>query len=76
MTKIYGLIGGSLLFALLLFLPPPPGLSLNGWRMVAVITLMSVWWSTEALPIAVTAALPFLLLLPLGSRSAIYGLVG
>ena len=53
-----GLWGGAALFAVLLVLPAPEGLSGAGWRTAAVGLLMAVWWMTEALPIAATSLVP------------------
>lgn len=61
-----GLIGGPVIAIAMLFLPPPEGLSAAGWSTAAVATLMAIWWMTEALPLAVTALLPLVLLPPLG----------
>ena len=61
-----GLVGGALLFLLLLALPGPAGLSPEGWRAAAVATLMAVWWMTEAIPIPATALLPLALFPTLG----------
>ena len=59
--RVAGLVGGCLLFALFLILPPPSGLSVAGWRTAAVGLLMATWWVTEAIPIPVTALLPLVL---------------
>ena len=56
-----GLLGGILVFGLLLVLPRPPGLDPAGWHVAAVGLLMAIWWITEALPISVTALLPLVL---------------
>lgn len=61
-----GLIGGGVLFGLLLLLPPLSGLSEAGSRTAAVVALMAVWWMTEAIPIPVTAMLPLVLMPALG----------
>ncbi|HEX5726761.1 MAG TPA: DASS family sodium-coupled anion symporter [Longimicrobiaceae bacterium] len=61
-----GLILGPLLFAALLLLPPPAGLSAAGWRAAAVGALMAVWWVTEAAPIPATSLLPLVLFPALG----------
>lgn len=61
-----GLLGGLFLFALLLMLPAPEGLSTSAWRTAAVGVLMGSWWITEAVPIAVTAFLPLVLFPVLG----------
>lgn len=65
-----GLVGGALVFALLLALPGPEGLSVEGWRTAAVATLMAVWWMTEAIPIPATAILPLVLFPTLGVLDA------
>lgn len=64
-----GLVAGVVLFVLLLILPPPAGLSPEGWRTAAVGVLMATWWITEAIPIPVTALLPILLFPLLGIAS-------
>lgn len=56
-----GLFGGAAVFAVLLLLPAPEGLALEGWRTAAVAALMAVWWMTEAIPIPATAILPLVL---------------
>jgi len=64
--RLAGLLGGAVLFLLILSLPAPAGLDPNGWRTAAVATLMAVWWMTEALPIPATALLPLVLFPTLG----------
>lgn len=59
-----GLFGGLLIFFLTLVTPPPAGLSEAGWHTLGLALLMAIWWSTEPVPIAVTAILP-LVLMPL-----------
>ncbi len=59
---------GALLFILMLALAPPAGMPLPGWRTAAVTALMAVWWFTEAIPVALTGSLPFLLLPLLGVK--------
>ena len=49
-----GLIGGGLVFLILLLLPAPASLSVEGWRTAAVAILMAIWWMTEAIPIPAT----------------------
>lgn len=61
-----GLGLGAVLFAALLLLPPPDGLSLPAWRTAAMAVLMAVWWASEALPVAATALLPLVLVPLLG----------
>ena len=61
-----GLFGGALLFGVLLALPAPGGLAVEGWRCAAVAALMAAWWVTEAIPIPATALLPLVLFPLLG----------
>lgn len=61
-----GLLGGAGLFLLLAFLPPPQGLSPEGWRTAATASLMAVWWMTEAIPIPATALVPLVFFPALG----------
>jgi sodium-dependent dicarboxylate transporter 2/3/5 len=58
-------IGPALLLVTLL-LPPPEGLSVEGWRTAGVAMLMATWWISESLPIPATALLPLVLLPALG----------
>lgn len=60
MTARWGLWGGLALFVLLLVLPAPAGMPLPAWRTTAIVALMAVWWMTQALPLTVTALMPFL----------------
>jgi len=64
-----GLVGGPLLFAAMLALPPPDGMALLAWRTAAVGALMAVWWVSEAIPIAATALVPIVLFPMLGVAS-------
>lgn len=57
---------GTALFFVMLFLSPPDGLSVAGWRTAAVSVLVACWWFTEAVPVTLTGALPFLVLPLLG----------
>lgn len=50
---------GALLLTLLL--PPPEGLSVEGWRTAGAALLMAAWWISEAVPIPVTALVPLVL---------------
>src|SRR5690606_1197440 len=65
-----GLIGGAAAFALMLLIPAPEGLGVEGWRTAAVALLMAVWWMTEAIPIPATAILPLVLFPTLGILDA------
>jgi sodium-dependent dicarboxylate transporter 2/3/5 len=51
---------------LTLLLPPPEGLSPEGWRTAGVGLLMAIFWITEPIPIPVTALLPLVLFPALG----------
>jgi len=53
-----GLFVGPVAAAILLALPTPAGISMEGWRLAAVAALMAIWWATEALPIPATAFVP------------------
>jgi sodium-dependent dicarboxylate transporter 2/3/5 len=53
-----GLLLGPVLAALMLLNDAPSGLGDAAWLTAAVGVLMAVWWTTEAVPIAVTALLP------------------
>ena len=51
------LIIGFLIFALLMFLPSPEGLSVEGKRALAIFTLCLSLWITNYLPLAITSIL-------------------
>jgi sodium-dependent dicarboxylate transporter 2/3/5 len=62
--KVYkkkGFIFGLLVFIVMQILPSPDGLSSEGWSVAAIVSLMAIWWATEAIPVAVTALLPLAL---------------
>ena len=56
-----GLILGPLVLMILIVIPTPAGVDTAAMRLVAVISLMSVWWVSEAVPLSVTALLPMAL---------------
>ncbi len=56
-----GLLGGPLLFVVMVLMPAPEGMGTAGWHTAAVGILMAVWWVTEAIPIPATALLPLVL---------------
>lgn len=60
--KKIGLFLGPALFVFILFLPPPPALSADAWKVVAMAAFMLIWWVTEAVPIPVTAILPIIII--------------
>ena len=54
-----GLLLGPIIFILMmLFCDHQDVMSIIAWRVAAVGLLMAVWWTTEALPVAVTALVP------------------
>lgn len=61
MKKI-GFITGMLAFVVLMLLPTPGGMNDKAWDMVAVISIMAIWWLTEATELSITALLPIVLL--------------
>lgn len=64
--KQIGIILGPALFTTLLIIPPPEGLEPNAWKAIAMAAWMLTWFITEALPLAVTALLPMVILPLLG----------
>ncbi len=76
--QITGLIGGPLLFIVVLLLPLPEGMSPEALRVAAVALLMACFWMAETLPIPVTGMLPIFLfpllrILPTGQVTLAYG---
>ncbi len=66
-----------LVFFVLLFLPPPQGLSVPGYRTLLVAAAAVVLWTSEILPSGLTGGLVILLLILTGaSASATEALVG
>jgi len=63
-NKGFGL--GLALAFLVLAVPAPEGLSIEGQRTAAIFLLMGAWWATEAVPVAVTALVPLALFPLLG----------
>lgn len=63
-SALIGLVTGAAILLATLLIEPPAGLSAQGWHTLGLALLMAVWWSTEPIPIGVTALLP-LILLPL-----------
>jgi solute carrier family 13 (sodium-dependent dicarboxylate transporter), member 2/3/5 len=59
MAARWGFWGGLAAFMLLLALPVPDGMPLTAWRTCAIVVLMACWWMTQALPLTVTALVPF-----------------
>lgn len=60
MAARWGLWGGLVAFLAMLAMPGPAGMPVDAWRTAALIVLMATWWMTQALPLTVTAFVPFL----------------
>lgn len=60
--KYIGILAGAVVFILLLLLPAPSSMSTSAWHMVAIVSLIAIWWITEAIELSVTALLPIVLL--------------
>ncbi|MFM7403029.1 MAG: SLC13 family permease [Erythrobacter sp.] len=63
-----GLVLGPLGFALSVLTLPPTGMAPGAWLVAGLTWWMATWWMTEAVPLTVTALLPFIIL-PLGGVS-------
>ena len=59
--KKKGFLIGLIAFISMMVLPAPSGLNETGWSVAAIVTLMAIWWATEAIPVPVTALLPLAL---------------
>lgn len=57
-----GFIVGLAAFILTLLFPPPAGMPPHAWSVAGLVVWMAAWWMTEAVPLTVTALLPFLVL--------------
>ena len=66
-----------ILFTAIILAPTPEGLTPQGQRALAVMSLAVALWASEALPIAVTGMVGVVLLILVGAvpdtRSALYG---
>jgi len=65
-----GLMLGPIVFTILFFSPKPDAISLDAWHVVAIASLMAVWWATEAIPVPATSMVPLVLLPMMGVSSA------
>ena len=54
-----GLVAGPLAFALTLLLPAPAQMAAPAWAISGLTLWMAIWWMTQAVPLTVTALLPF-----------------
>ncbi|QMW24445.1 SLC13 family permease [Sandaracinobacteroides saxicola] len=70
LSQTVGLVGGLIVFAVMLSVAPPEGLSVAGWRVLCVGVLMTVFWFTEAIPVTLTGVVPFMALPLLGVSPA------
>lgn len=61
---------GPALFAATLLLPPPAGMAPQAWWMAGLVGWVAAWWMTEALPLSVTALLPFAIIPLTGAMDA------
>ena len=55
MKRGAALAGGLVPLVVVLFVPPPAGLSPAAWAAAGLGALMALWWLTEAVPLAATA---------------------
>ncbi len=55
------LILGPLLFLVFYYIGPPATINKEAYHLLLIVLWMAIWWTTEALPIAVTALLPLIL---------------
>ncbi len=69
----YQLVGralGPLVFLMMMLLGQSQEvMSTEAWRVAAAGLWMAIWWSTEAVPVPVTALLPLIVFAPLGVTS-------
>ncbi|MEO1101345.1 MAG: SLC13 family permease [Pseudomonadota bacterium] len=66
-AKRIGLLAGPALALALQLIPAPEGLSPAAWGVASLMTLMAVWWATEAIPIPATSLLPLVVLPVIGA---------
>ncbi len=65
-----GFACGVIGFAITLLLPAPAGMPAEAWPVAGLVILMAAWWMTEAVPLSVTALLPFVILPLVGVMDA------
>ena len=59
---IAAIVAGPLIFFALTFVPPPGGMSVEAWRLLALLAWMVAWWLSEVVPLAATALLPIVVM--------------
>lgn len=62
MQNIWGLLIGVIGFGLTLVIPAPAGMPELAWPTAGLVFWMATWWMTQAVPLTVTALLPFIVL--------------
>jgi len=67
---VIGRVLGCVLFLAILALPTPAGMQPQAQRLLAVTSLVSTFWLTQAMPIAATSMLPLVLFPLLGIQGA------
>lgn len=65
------IFAGPAIFGAMLLSGAPEGLEFAGWAAIALLAWMATWWITEALPPAVTALLPLLVLPLVGAATPV-----
>jgi len=70
MAERLGFWGGLTAFGVMLLLPAPGDMPQSAWATCAIVVLMATWWMTQALPLTVTALIPFLAFPLLGIMNA------
>lgn len=70
MRNITGLVIGVAGFAATLIVPAPAGLTAPAWATAGLVWWMAAWWMTQAVPLTVTALLPFIVLPMIGVMDA------
>ncbi len=57
-----GFVLGLAAFATTLLTAPPAGMPQGAWLVAGLVVWMAAWWMTQAVPLTVTALLPFVVL--------------
>ena len=57
-----GFVLGLVAFTATLLTAPPAGMPREAWLVAGLVMWMAAWWMTEAVPLTVTALLPFVVL--------------